>query len=224
MTSIAPRAVIFDWDNTLVDSWQTIHDALNETLAALDRPLWTLSETKARTRQSLRDAFPALFGDDWTRAQKIYLERFAAIHLERLRPFEGARELLAELQRHGVFLALVSNKTGRLLRHEVEALGWADYFGAIIGAGDAAFDKPHRAPVDLALADSGIAAGLSVWFVGDTGIDIDCAVNAGCVPILLQHEREAETDDATLAPPHLRLGDFAGLGAAILPSMACNLL
>jgi len=224
VTSVAPRAVIFDWDNTLVDSWQTIHDALNETLAALDRPLWTLSETKARTRQSLRDAFPSLFGDDWMRAQKIYLDRFAAIHLDRLRAFDGAATLLADLQRNGVFLALVSNKTGRLLRREVEALGWTGYFGAIVGAGDADFDKPHRAPVDLALADSGIDAGPSVWFVGDTGIDIDCAVNSGCVPILLQHETADETDDAMIVPPHLRLGDFAGLSAAILPLMACNLL
>ena len=24
-----PRAILFDWDNTLVDSWATIHEALN---------------------------------------------------------------------------------------------------------------------------------------------------------------------------------------------------
>ena len=23
-----PRAIVFDWDNTLVDSWATIHEAL----------------------------------------------------------------------------------------------------------------------------------------------------------------------------------------------------
>ena len=26
-----PRAILFDWDNTLVDSWVTIHEALNIT-------------------------------------------------------------------------------------------------------------------------------------------------------------------------------------------------
>ena len=25
-----PRAILFDWDNTLVDSWVTIHEALNK--------------------------------------------------------------------------------------------------------------------------------------------------------------------------------------------------
>ncbi|MFT5702654.1 MAG: phosphoglycolate phosphatase [Rickettsiales bacterium] len=27
-----PKAIIFDWDNTLVDSWSVIHFALNKTM------------------------------------------------------------------------------------------------------------------------------------------------------------------------------------------------
>ena len=45
-----PRAIIFDWDNTLVDSWATIHDALNFLMAAMERPLWTIGETRERVR------------------------------------------------------------------------------------------------------------------------------------------------------------------------------
>ena len=40
-----PKAVLFDWDNTLVDSWAVIHAALNETLTAMDHPNWTRAET-----------------------------------------------------------------------------------------------------------------------------------------------------------------------------------
>lgn len=29
-----PRAILFGWDNAPVDSWPTIHDALNITLTA----------------------------------------------------------------------------------------------------------------------------------------------------------------------------------------------
>ena len=32
--AILPRAILFDWDNTLVDSWPTILDALNTTFEA----------------------------------------------------------------------------------------------------------------------------------------------------------------------------------------------
>jgi phosphoglycolate phosphatase len=31
---ILPRAILFDWDNTLVDTWPTILDALNTTFEA----------------------------------------------------------------------------------------------------------------------------------------------------------------------------------------------
>jgi phosphoglycolate phosphatase len=39
--------------------------------------------------------------------------------------------------------------------------------------------------VALALQPSGVGGGEQVWLVGDTGVDIECAWNSGCVPILL---------------------------------------
>src|SRR6185312_8412911 len=68
-----PRAIIFDWDNTLVDSWATIHDALNFLMEAMAQPLWTIEQTRERVRLSLRESFPRIFGERWEEAQKIYL-------------------------------------------------------------------------------------------------------------------------------------------------------
>ena len=218
MTGAPPKAVIFDWDNTLVDSWQTIHDALNETLAAMGQPLWTLDQTKARARHSLRDSFPTLFGDDWDLARQHYLTAFEAIHLDRLRAFAGAEAMLEALHGAGIHLALVSNKTGRILRREVASLGWDRYFGMVVGAGDAAFDKPHRAPVDLALEGSGIAPGEDVWFVGDTATDLECARNAECVPVLFLPGGTVDPSEFALLPPDRRFIEFPELRAAILPS------
>ncbi len=180
-----PRAVIFDWDNTLVDSWGTIHAALSRMFVAMGHTPWSLDETKQRVRQSLRDAFPALFGDRWQEARTLYLEAFEAIHLERLSPLAGAADLLASLREQAIYCAIVSNKTGRLLRREVAALGWDDYFSAVVGAGDAVRDKPDPAPVGLALAKGGFHPDETVWFVGDTGIDIACAHRSGCYAVLI---------------------------------------
>ena len=60
---VGPRAFLFDWDNTLVDSWPIIHDALNVTLTAFGKEPWSLDETRSRVRKSMRDSFPKLFGD-----------------------------------------------------------------------------------------------------------------------------------------------------------------
>ena len=48
-----PRAILFDWDNTLVDSWATIHEALNFLMRAMDKPEWSPAETRERVRLSL---------------------------------------------------------------------------------------------------------------------------------------------------------------------------
>ena len=64
-----PRAILFDWDNTLVDSWATIHEALNFLMRAMDKPEWTLADTMEKVRLSLREAFPMYFGDRWEEAR-----------------------------------------------------------------------------------------------------------------------------------------------------------
>jgi phosphoglycolate phosphatase len=204
-----PRAILFDWDNTLVDSWVTIHEALNITMAAMDKPLWSMQETKEKVRLSLRESFPRHFGERWEEARRIYLDKFSAIHLDRLTVLPGRGELLQELAGEGIYLGVVSNKTGALLRREADVLGWSALFGAIVGAGDAAADKPDTAPVRLALEPSGIAPGEMVWFVGDTGVDIECARNSGCVPVLLGGEMPEE--ELVRCAPRLVLSDCSSL-------------
>ena len=181
-----PRAILFDWDNTLIDSWLTITDALNTTFEAFDMPPWTLNEVRARVARSMRDSFPALFGDKWRDAGEVFYERYAAIHVKMLKPLPGAETMLQTLNDTGIHLGVVSNKKGDFLRNEVKHLEWDRFFGAIVGALDAEIDKPDPKPVDLALKPSGIERGPGVWFAGDASIDLECAHNAGLTPILIR--------------------------------------
>jgi phosphoglycolate phosphatase len=210
---VRPRAVLFDWDNTLVDTWQTIHDALVVTFTAMGHEPWTMQETKLRVSKSLRDAFPAIFGERWEEARVLYLDTFVATHLERLHAIEGAGELIAELAAAGFYLAVVSNKTGSILRRETEHLGWNRHFKRLVGAGDAALDKPHAAPMLLALDGSSISCG-EAWYVGDTALDMECARNAGCCGILLGARRLEEESFARF-PPDLDFPSCAALGRHI---------
>lgn len=208
-----PRALLFDWDNTLVDTWETIHDALVATFTAMGHQPWTMQETKLRVARSLRDAFPAIFGARWEQAQRLYLDTFIATHLERLRALAGAAELIAELASAGFYLGVVSNKTGPILRREADHLGWSRHFRRLVGAGDAALDKPHAAPVLLALDGSAIACG-ETWYVGDTALDMECARNAGCRAVLLG-ARALEEESFARFRPDLHLPDCAALGKHI---------
>jgi len=194
MTQVKPEAIIFDWDNTLVDSWVTILDALNATFRDFNVPEWTLEEAKSRVAKSMRDSFPELFGNDWEAAGKAFYGHFESIHMDRLTPLPGAGETLADLSAQGIYMGVVSNKTGSLLRAEAQHLGWDRYFGQIVGATDAANDKPAKDPVIMALNGSGLTTGLNIWFAGDTRIDMECALNAGCTPVLVRPEPPANEE------------------------------
>jgi phosphoglycolate phosphatase len=134
----------------------------------------------------MRDSFPALFGARWREAGEVFYRRFTERHMQTLQPLPGAAALLEELHRNGLYLAIVSNKKGDYLRKEAAHLGWDRFFGRIVGAFDAPRDKPAVDPVHLALDGSGIQPGSAVWFAGDADIDLECALNAGCVPVLLR--------------------------------------
>lgn len=181
-----PRAVLFDWDGTLVDNWPVIHQALNETLIAFDLAPWTMAETMERISRSQRDSFPLIFGERWEAARDLFYRRFAACHLPALEVLDGARDLLDFLAEAGIWMGVVSNKRGDFLRREAKHLGWSGFFGGIVGANDAIEDKPSAAPVLLALADARIAPGPDLWFVGDSATDVQTARNAGCIAVLVR--------------------------------------
>jgi phosphoglycolate phosphatase len=178
-----PTALLYDWDNTLVDGWAGIAAALNAVFTSFAMPVWTAAETKARARTALREAFPTMFGARWEEARDIFYTALTATHLNHVRPMPGAKEALQA--GHPRPQGIVSNKTGSFLRAEVAHLGWTPHFRAVIGAGDAAADKPNPAPIYLALRTLGELPARSVWYVGDTALDMRAAHAAGVTAVLL---------------------------------------
>lgn len=195
-----PRAIVFDWDNTLVDTWLQLHHAINHTLGAMGHPAWSFEQTKKQVRNSARDSFPRLFGERAGQAMETFHAAFEADHLDRLTELPGTGAALRELSAAGLPLAVVSNKDGAILRREATHLGWQPLFHRLVGAQDAARDKPAVEPVTMALDGSGIVLGPEVWLVGDTDTDMICAHNAGCLPVLLRAEPPGEDEFEAAAP------------------------
>jgi phosphoglycolate phosphatase len=195
-----PDAVIFDWDSTLVDNWGAIHTALNVTLKQMGHEPWTELETRQRANSSAKDAFPRLFAEHSDEALQIFYQAFERFHLDSLKVLEGSKDLIEWLFKNKVFLSIVSNKNGMHLRKEVSKLSWSNYFQSIVGAGDAVEDKPSPEPVKLALKNAGLGVKSKVWFVGDTVLDLQCAVLSNCVPILIGGQG-VEKSDLDMWPP-----------------------
>lgn len=192
-----PSAILFDWDNTLVDTWTIIHEALNVTLKAFGQEPWSMEKVESRVARSMRDSFPDLFGDAWEQAAEVFYDHFEKIHLVNLTPLDGVTETLARLSEEGIYMAIVSNKRGAILRREVEHLGWGKWFSEVVGAGDAPRDKPEPDPIHMALATSGLSPGPDIWYAGDTALDMLCAQNAGCLGVMVRQTppKEGEISD-----------------------------
>jgi phosphoglycolate phosphatase len=178
-----PSILLYDWDNTLVDGWAAIAAALNAAFDAFDLPRWSVDDTKERVRTSLRESFPPMFGARWEEARDLFYATLSEQHLTHLRPMPNALDAL----RAGAAWpqGVVSNKTGGFLRKEVAHLGWDGHFQTVIGAGDAAADKPRPDSILLALAKTGYAPDRSVWYLGDTASDMQAARAAGVTAVLV---------------------------------------
>lgn len=198
----------------MVDTWKAIIAAYNITRIAMGMDPWDETTARHNIRKSWRDAFPEVFGDRWEEASKIYREQYGALNQDHIEPMRGAFELLDEIKNLGIYCAVVSNKSGPFLRREVEYFNWNQHFSRVVGAGDAKRDKPHGDPVYLALEESGIVAGPHVWFIGDTGMDMQTAHETGCTPILVNgfNLKQGELDSW---PPMAEFDDLHSLGEAL---------
>lgn len=191
-----PQAVIFDWDNTLIENWQALTAAMNAALKAFGLPLWDEARMIANSKFSMRNSFPTIFGAEWEKARDVFYVHFRANHLDHVKALAGAASLLDLLYQHGVRLAICSNKNGELLRREVRHMNWGHHFSSIVGAQDVEKDKPDAAPVRFILQSHNLIAGGHIWFVGDTATDMICAARSGCFSIGIGKDAQENPDYA----------------------------
>ena len=210
--------VVFDWDNTLADTWMIIFKSLERTFQKMDMIPMTFEEVTRGERGihgSLRNSFPKIFGDKWQEAREHYYDSFKAVHLDEIKPIDGAENLLKALKNSEISMCVVSNKTGIYLREEVEHLGWSEYFISIVGATDAKDDKPTHYPVALALEHSAVAFDMhnyqeDIWMIGDSVTDLQTAKSSAIVGVLYGDNEEAKRmhfDGEIKHPIHIRNHD-----------------
>lgn len=93
--------------------------------------------------------------------------------IDHLQLLPGARETLAEWQKRGVRLALVTNGDGRIQRQKLARHNLAGYFDALVFESDSPAGKPDAAIYRLALEQLR-AAPTEAWMAGDN-LEFDVA-------------------------------------------------
>ena len=164
---------------------------MNETRAHFNLAPVPLEDVYNNPGHSIRDFFPQHFGKQHRQAQIFFKNTFANNAQGNLRTFDHVHDLLEVLHARGIYLAVVSNKEGPQLRLEANALNMEKFFQKMVGSEDTPEDKPSPIPLLNALMPSRLEPGPHVWFVGDSEVDILCAQNAGCTPILVHRAQNA---------------------------------
>ncbi|MBR3744099.1 MAG: HAD family hydrolase [Bacteroidales bacterium] len=182
------RLLIFDLDGTLLNTIGGIGSACNEMLAYFDLPTWELSDYERfvgdGSRMLIKRALPAEKAADENfvdSARDVYLKYYRANLARETRPYEGMPELLEELQRRGITLAVASNKFDDgakfLVPHFYPDIRWA----AVEGQKPGGPLKPEPGIISDAIRNSG-AAGLArdqILYIGDCEVDIQSAERSG---------------------------------------------
>jgi phosphoglycolate phosphatase len=169
------RAVLFDWDGTLVNSAETSYRAYVGLFAALgipfDREVYgrTYSPNWHRTYEAL-----GLPRERWDEADALWL-RFYSEERNELLP--GTLGALSRLHAAGHAQGIVSSGERVRVTQEMEDLGVARYFAEVVCGGDTRERKPHPEPLLVALERMGLRPEEAAY-VGDSPEDVEMARGA----------------------------------------------
>ena len=210
MQKIPVQAVLFDLDGTLVDTIEDIQDALNRALAREDLPPMDIVMTKQVVGRGLRNAIIGaveLWGKDFTsdhidRMYATMMVYYRKNHCVKSRPYEGIMALLEDLDRKGIPLAVFSNKEDGLTKEVVRTLFPHIRFSWVRGMKDDFPRKPDRAGLEYFAKKEGLLVE-KLLYVGDSEVDYQTAVNAGCQHILVSWGFRPREDLARLSASNL---------------------
>ncbi len=200
-----PKIILFDWDNTIVQSAKALKDAM-ETVLDMGFPLPDTDVREQYFGTSFRSGFPHLFGTKWLEAKEIYHQKFQSCrdaYPNQLFPYVAdAEQILHHCKEQNYQMAVVSNRLHEDLVYEVHKTGLQDLFFCICGSGPSEADKPDTSHARYALQMGGYEKMLddasmrqNIVMIGDSKVDMLLAKNLDVAGILLiddgQHIKQA---------------------------------
>jgi phosphoglycolate phosphatase len=182
------KAVLFDLDGTLVDTFTDIARAVNAVLKTHGYPVHEEETYKQMVGEGMeRLVERALPVDARTpavieRCLQSVKQEYARRWTNHTRPYQGIPQLLTTLEEMHVPLAILSNKPHEFTILTVRRFLSQWRFDMIVGARDGQPKKPDPA-MAIDIADRLHIPPAEVLFLGDTGIDMQTAVAAGMFPV-----------------------------------------
>jgi len=178
------KLVIFDLDGTLLDTIADLAAAANHALQKAGFPVYDTETIRTFVGNGisklLERALPewARTAENVERLRTDFVPYYDAHNAEQSKPYPGVAALLLRLQERGMMLAVASNKyqaaTEKLVAHYFPAIR----FVKVMGQREGVPVKPDPTIVFDIMEAAGVGKE-DVLYVGDSGVDMQTAHNAG---------------------------------------------
>ena len=160
--------VIFDLDGTLLYTVPDIAAATNQALAACGYPVHSEAEIASYIGNGINKLFERALPEasrsqeEVLRIRSLFLPYYGEHCADMTRPFEGIPELLSDICRRDIKVAVASNKyhpaTVRLMRHFFPEIPFCAVFGECTSGTRAWTCRPPPTPASKPLPSPGAAA------------------------------------------------------------------
>lgn len=182
------QTAIFDMDGTILETLEDMCASVNVTMDHMGYPRRTMDEVRRfvgnGAAKLIERCMPAGAEDPrYPAALEFYRAYYDAHAQIKTGPYPGIPELLNQLSREGVRLAVVSNKPDEAVRALTERY-FPGVFPVAIGNRDGWATKPAPDSVYEAMCLLG-ARRESTVYVGDSDVDVDTARNAGLDSVIV---------------------------------------
>lgn len=181
------KLAVFDMDGTICDTIDDLADAVNFALTTLGYPTHTTQEYKYMVGNGIPNlvfrALPEDKKDDGihARALSLMLGFYKEHFVDKTCAYGGICELLVALKQKGIHIAVCTNKAQDMAQQVAEKL-FPGIFELVVGKADDRPLKPDPFSVNMIMEHYGADISETV-FIGDSGVDMQTAVNSKAIAI-----------------------------------------
>ena len=171
---------LFDLDGTLIDSTELIMSSFRHTMMAHRGQVPPDREWRSGFGTPLRPQLARYARDEEEVARMVdtYRAHNREHHDRMVVPFDGVRDVIAELRLRGVHVGIVTSKNRAGTAHGLRHCGLAQLFDVLVTADDVVDHKPSPTPVIEAMNRLESTAAETV-FIGDSPTDCLAGKSAG---------------------------------------------
>lgn len=177
------KYIIFDLDGTLVNSIYDLADSVNYVLREngySEHPIDSFYYFVGNgTLKLIERALPEdkRTANEIERVHSQFAERYSQNYLNKTVPYNGIKELLAELDKREIKYAVASNKTDVFTQEIINDLFKKNQFDVIMGKREENPTKPNPKIIYDILEGKNLTIN-EILVVGDSSVDIETGHNA----------------------------------------------